>query len=114
MSTFFVDGPAAGKRLDLRRAPLYLRVVIDADGGVDALDLLDDTPDPGEAIYVYRMSANLGSGIACTRGKGCRPFNMSEYKLHGQQPPDDVARDFEKWRGWTAAQFEQEQRIDPL
>ena len=38
----FLDGPAKGAILDLRRAPLFLRVVSDVDDGtIDALDRLD-------------------------------------------------------------------------
>lgn len=34
----FLDGPAAGLVLWLRRAPLYLRVTLDARAHFDALD----------------------------------------------------------------------------
>lgn len=44
--TTFTDGPAAETVLELRRAPKFLRVVRDADGTVDALDQLNDTPKP--------------------------------------------------------------------
>ena len=54
--TRFLDGPAAGNALMLRRAPLFLRVTIDAAGGkVDALDQLDDDPQDGETVHVYRQ-----------------------------------------------------------
>lgn len=108
MSTLFVDGPAAGTRLELRRAPYFLRVVINCAGDVDALDQLDDEPEPDEAIHVYYQSANHGSGIACTRGKGCRTFNISEYKLNAAQPTDEQARDAELWRAWVGWQAEKE------
>lgn len=108
MSTLFIDGPAAGKRLELRRAPYYLRVVINRAGEVDALDQLDDEPKPDEAIHVYYESTNLGSGIACSRGKGCRPFNVNEYRLNAEQPTDEQARDFEKWEAWAGEQFEKQ------
>jgi hypothetical protein len=113
MSTLFFDGPAAGTRLELRRAPLYLRVVINGQGEIDALDQLEDKPEPTEIIHVYRMSANLGGGFCCSRGKGggCRQFNVNEYKSHTEQPTDDEARDSEKWKAWVTKQCEKETQM---
>jgi len=50
--TRFLDGPAEGVTLMLRRAPIYLRVVHRGTEW-DALDALDDRPTPDETIYVY-------------------------------------------------------------
>jgi hypothetical protein len=111
MGSKFIDGPAAGTTLELQRAPHFLRVVIDNEGGVDALDQISDTPMDNESIYVYRMSANLGRGIACSRGKngGCRSFLMCEYKVHANQPSDDVLRDNDKWSEFAHAEYDKEQ-----
>ena len=48
--TRFLDGPAAGVLLALRRAPLYLRVVYHAkrEEPWDALDQLADVPGEHE------------------------------------------------------------------
>ena len=48
-----VDGPAKGTYM-CKRAPLYLRAVVNDKGGTDALDMPSDTPTELEAIHVYR------------------------------------------------------------
>ena len=100
----FIDGPAAGNALDLQRTPVFLRVVIDKDGTVEALDQLDDKPRPSEAIHVYRIIGQPGRGIACSRGKGCRPFMVAEYRLWCKQPRGTEARDNAKWKEWASLQ----------
>lgn len=104
MSTRFIDGPAEGKRLSLQRDPLFLRVVVDGRGKVDALDLLDDVADPSERIFVYRQFANHGRAFFCTRGKGCQLENMNSYTLYHEQPADEVLRDNAKWAEWCQQQ----------
>lgn len=99
----FLDGPAAGATLNLQRAPLFLRVVIDANGKIDALDQLTDEPTETEAIHVYRQVAgSVSSGIACSRdrGGGCRPFVSADYRVHETQPIDMQARDQRLWTEW--------------
>ena len=104
MSTTFLDGPAVDARLELQRAPYFLRVVISPNGKCDALDLIDEEPMDNEVIHVYRLSINLGTGIACTRGKGCRRFSSAIYKLHEVQPSDAQARDTSLWHEWCEGQ----------
>jgi len=96
----FLDGPAKGSVLHLRRAPLLLRVVIDPEGKVDALDQLDDTPTANEAIRVCRRVGEAGMAIICSRGKGCQKAAIAEYRLYKEQPSDDVMRDTKAWRKW--------------
>lgn len=99
----FLDGPAAGARLNLRRAPLFLRVVLDAGGEIDALDQLTDEPRETEAIHVYRqVLGTMSRGIACTRGRGggCREFVSVDYRLHETQPTDYEARNQARWGEW--------------
>ena len=55
--TRFLDGPAAGVVLSLQQAPLYLRVVRNAQGTWDALDKLEDSPAAGEECYAYRRTS---------------------------------------------------------
>ena len=55
-----LDGPAAGSYA-VKRAPLYLRAVVDPDGKKDVLDQLDDEPDGIEKIHVYRRVTEAGS-----------------------------------------------------
>ena len=48
-----LDGPAKGTYM-CKRAPLYLRAVVNDKGGTDALDMPSDTPTDNEVIHVYR------------------------------------------------------------
>ena len=63
------DGPATGcPMLMLHRFPLYLRVVKAMDGKFDALDQLDDDPELGETIYIYkRVNSRAGHIKGATR-----------------------------------------------
>lgn len=102
--TRFLDGPTAGVILSLRRAPLYLRVVRDAAGKWDALDQLDDTPTPGEAVVaVYRLEGTPSvcfiDGVRNRRRVGWREL-MASYRAVGEQPDLDVVRDTAAWRAW--------------
>lgn len=103
----FLDGPAAGTVLQLRRAPLLLRVVITSQGNVDALDQLDDEPQKNETIHVYRKSKDLGSYHLCCRGRNRSAsgwYQQAEYSLYDPQPKDHEARDTTRWRAWCQAQ----------
>ena len=89
----------------LRRAPLFLRVVMDAGGAIDALDQLTDEPRETEAIHVYRkVPGSVSRVIACTRGRGCREFVSADYRLHETQPTDYQARDQTRWAEWCAGE----------
>lgn len=91
----FIDGPAKGTTLDLRRAPVFLRVVIDPVGDVfDALDQLDDVPKPHESIHVYRLigqPTRYHVSLSPRRLSGCR--YAAEYQFVAQQPDDLTMRD---------------------
>lgn len=105
--TTFQDGPAAGKVLDLARAPLLLRVVIDDAGTVDALDQLSDSPRVGEKVYVYRLVSNDGSVHVCGTKNGRRwgaTLQRTVYRLHEQQPDDKAARWTTDWQRWATEQ----------
>lgn len=86
MSTTFIDGPAKGKRLQLSRSPIVLRVVQAADGTIDALDQLEDTAGQGEAIYVYILTEK-----------------PSGYRLLIAQPKDEEVRDNARFAAWCNA-----------
>lgn len=51
----FLDGPGKGQGLNLKRAPLFLRLVVKPDGRIDALDQLEDRPADEERLYAYRL-----------------------------------------------------------
>lgn len=101
----FLDGPAAGQVLELRRVPLLLRVVRDCQTGEwDALDQLDDTPKPTEVIYLYLRSGTpqrIHVKAARTAG-GSRSLWHGEYLHLPEQPLIDVLRDNAKWQAWAA------------
>lgn len=105
----FIDGPAAGVTLELRRAPVFLRVVIDPAGKVDALDQLDDTPAANEKIFVYRIDPKtLFRAHVCRRSKGQRSgwIESGDYRLHPSQPGDAV-RETAAWQEWTTSEVPQ-------
>lgn len=100
----FLDGPAAGTSLVLCRAPIFLRVVIDAAGNVDALDQLDDVMRPDEVAHVYRLDDDMGVAFACTRGKGCGRLAIATYRLYARQPGQELLRDNQAWQTWAMGQ----------
>jgi hypothetical protein len=97
----FLDGPAAGVVLMLRRAPLYLRAVRDSqDGEWDALDRLGDEATSVERVTVYRR---VGKARGCHIRPGGR-FAMADYRVLTEQPPAEVTRSTNLWRAWCWAQ----------
>lgn len=101
----FLDGPATGVLLVLHRAPLFLRVVLSADGTWDALDQLDDLPAMDEAIHVYRRVGEAGwVHVDCDRPRRGAWYATGEYRLAAAQPADDVVRDRTRWQEWCLGQ----------
>lgn len=104
----FHGGPADGRSLTLRRAPVFLRVVIDADGSVDALDQLDDFPASTEALHVYQKTSHPIVVFACRRskGKGCSHSVDADYEYYANQPSRDECdiRHTKEWREWCQAE----------
>ncbi len=109
----FKQGPADGKTLTLQRVPVYLRVVVDESGNIDALDQLDDTPRPGETIHVYKILNHAGTAHIDGRdpktGKRYgRWIQMASYQLASEQPTQEQARETGTWQRWVAEQAEKE------
>ena len=103
----FLDGPAKLATLDTRRVPLLLRVVIDSDGTVDALDQLSDAPKPSERIHVYqRVGKPSTYHVLCTPRRLSGWHVTAEYRLYEHQPDDATARDSHAWREWAARQWQ--------
>ena len=106
----FLDGPAAGVGLLLRRAPVFLHAVQDAEGKWDALDQLDDRPSPGETVYAYRQSSHTGYiHINTGRREGHGFYRVATYRLCPDQPDGMTMHDTALWRGWCLAH-----RNDPI
>lgn len=101
----FLDGPAAGVKLMLKRAPVLLRVTHHVMSGKwDALDQLDDQPDPDERIYVYRVAGPVSHcHIRCAEPAPSGWFVMGEYRVLPDQPEDRHTRATEDWRAWCTA-----------
>lgn len=103
-----VDGPAGGAELSLRRAPVYLRVVIDSAGRVDALDMLDDVPRDGETVHVYQgdrdtLRALPDDVFVCASGRdGMRQVGGADgvYR-HRPDVDGEQLRDTAVWRSWV-------------
>ncbi len=106
--TTFTGGPADNTTLMLRRAPRFLRVVVDQGGEIDALDQPEDTRKEGEAVYVYER---VGDATACflsarSRGGGkiSGQYAMATYKFRLAQPPASITSDNGRWQQWCLFQ----------
>lgn len=99
--TTFDDGPAAGKTLLLRRAPLFLRVVVNSmTGEIDALDQPGDEPRPGEVLHAYVLTARPHwAHIRASKGRG-GAYTGGPYKLVEPQPSAKQMATTLAWSLW--------------
>lgn len=98
--TTFLDGPAIGKTLMLRRTPIFLRVT-EEGGSFDALNSPGDTARPTEKLFAYVMVRHHGSvHLNIAGGKG-GVFQRCDYKLIELQPADAEMRDQWTWGEWV-------------
>lgn len=103
--TKFLDGPAGGKSIDLRRCPHFLRVVISEAGELDALDQLSDEPRADEKVYVYEIEPGSWGEVYVRPGGR---FEHGRYR-HLAHADGEAVRETEAWRKWTAAENEKRQ-----
>lgn len=117
--TSFIDGPAAGQSLMLRRAAVLLRVTrkrfaLSSDPEqqkapvFDALDAPEDTPNADEEIFVY-VNTHQRSGNCHVRFGGKQRsasgfYSIADYRLYDVQPADEIMRDNTKWSAWCEEQ----------
>lgn len=109
--TRFENGPAHKKFVSIQRLPLFLRVTIDSDGKVDALDQLEDTPRDDEKVYVYRKAP--GTEASCfvtgrdpkTGKRWGRQERGATYRFVKSQPSDATLRDKTAWGDWCQRTF---------
>ena len=95
-----IDGPAAGVYA-VRRAPSFLRAVVGPDRQLDVLDQLDDRPEPGEKVHVYRLREDGPRGavqICGPRGVSGR-YAIGEY-VHLADVDGEQLRRRGDWREW--------------
>jgi len=99
----FIDGPAKGQTLALKRAPRFLRVTRTRGGTFDALDRLEDRPQPREALFAYEIAEYQGVyHLRCGRGSKSASgfYQQGAYRFVAEQPDDATMRDTERWREW--------------
>jgi hypothetical protein len=104
--TTFENGPAAGQTLMLKRCPVFLRVVRNSSGEVDALDQLDDEPAADEAIFAYRTDGTTGT-VHIRKKFGGGFYPIADYRIVENQPSDEIMRSSQKWAEWCKTEFEQ-------
>jgi hypothetical protein len=115
----FLDGPAAGVTLSLRRVPKLLRVVRSSKGEWDALDQLDDLPAADERITIYRRRDDLAVTKyhllfrGKDKGRSGWYWNAS-YSVIAGQPRDSDVRDTASWQAWAALRADNPDRNWPL
>lgn len=97
----FIDGPAKGVSLQVRRAPIVLRVTQSSDGVWDALDQPDDEPRTDEAVYVYLLVSGISRcHIRATSKRASGFFESGHYRLLDPQPNDSEIRKTSDWKLW--------------
>lgn len=94
-------GPAEGTYL-VRRAPLYLRAVVDANGTKDVLDELSDIASPAESISVYRLVGKVGN-VHVRTSKGAGFYALAEYE-HLADIDGEALRRNDDWAAWAGSQ----------
>lgn len=98
------DGPAAGSYA-VKRAPLYLRAVVAADGKKDVLDQLDDEPRNDEDVHVYLRQGEAGTVHIQFGGKArnATGFYATGTYVHVREV-NSFVRDAADWRAWVEGQ----------
>ena len=103
----FHDGPVKGRTLTLKRSPLFIRVVIDPDGEVVALD--KDDPAFGSIPAVYVLQKHPCKVLIDRQDSKGRKNSINEsyvdYVLHKNQPCEEISWP-EQWQQWALKEFE--------
>lgn len=97
----FLDGPAANQVLNLRRAPVVLRVVQSSRGNWDALDQVGDVANAQERIYLYGLqSVPRFHFIRSSQKSLSGGWANAEYSFMCKQPAEFTMRDNDLWNAW--------------
>lgn len=102
MSLSLLDGPCEGTYL-CKRAPLFLRAIVDEKGEKDCLDLVDDTPAESEKVYVYKREGAASVVHLYFGGNKGGWYALGQYRFM----PDvdgEALRDNEAWQKWAKKQ----------
>lgn len=95
-----LDGPAAGQTLNLRRAPVMLRIV-ESKGKWDGLDQPDDEPRRGETVHVYIQVGTTMQGHIRSSKPGVGGFFVhAKYRYFPDQPSVEHVREKSAWAAW--------------
>ena len=101
------DGPVKGVYY-CKRAPVFLRAVIDTNGDKDCLDQINDLPKPTEKVYVYQLQGEAGWMHIQARGKGGKGLSgfyaTGDYK-HLPDVEGEALRDNSAWQEWAIRQM---------
>jgi hypothetical protein len=94
------DGPCKGTFM-VKRAPVFLRAVIDGKGETDVLDQVEDMPKKDEKIYVYkRVGLENMCHIKMVKRSESGWYALADYwqikDVDGEQ-----FRDNSQWQMWT-------------
>lgn len=105
MKMHFVDGPAAGIQIPLRRRPILLRIVHSPAAGWDGLDQLDDSPAPEERVFLYwRKQEGQWCHVDGRDAKTGKRFGRTEWIVDffhvSDGPTEEILRDNGKYRDW--------------
>ena len=92
------DGPCKGYYF-VRRAPLFLRAVLDKMGETDVLDQLDDTPKASESVHIYEREGE--AGWMHVRGRGFSGFYACATYHHLPDVVGQELRDNLTWQDWA-------------
>lgn len=96
-----IDGPVQGVYA-CKRAPHFLRAVVDTNDEKDCLDQIADLPKLTERVYVYELQGEAGS-VHLHGSKISGWYALGDYKyLPGVD--GEKLRDNESWQRWCSQQ----------
>lgn len=100
------DGPAIGTYL-VKRAPLYLRAVIDSSTGAkDVLNELDDDPTLTESIFVYKLEGEVHPVHLLLSPRSASGFYVMGKYNYLPDVNGELLRETAAWRSWVIAHTE--------
>jgi hypothetical protein len=106
MITLF-GGPAAGTYV-VKRAPIYLRAVVDSvSGEKDVLNELEDEPSANETVSVYKREGEASTvHLLMSPRKLSGFYALAKYK-HLTDVDGESLRETVVWQAWVADQVGQ-------